>query len=171
MKKLIVILFFCLLALSLFPQERRHEVTVLNVSVSVRVLEGSQFIDNLTKDDFELYEDGKLQNIEALYLINKKNIVRQEALRGYYPSLARHYYLLFQITNYNPKFNDAIEYFIHNIIQPALYHSMTIRVVGPGITEVGNPWHARRTLYLQASKMDRHRLTKGDQNVARGDLT
>ncbi|MCK4556076.1 MAG: VWA domain-containing protein [Candidatus Aminicenantes bacterium] len=118
MKKLIVISFFCMFALSLFPQEKRHEVTVLNVSVSVRVLDGNQFVNDLSKDDFELYEDGKLQNIEALYLINKKNIVRQETLRGYYPSLARHYYLLFQITDYNPKLNDAIEHFIHNVIQP-----------------------------------------------------
>ena len=118
MKKIIFISFFCLLAISLFTQERRHEVTVLNVSVAVRVLDGNKFVDNLTKDDFELYEDGKLQNIEALYLINKKDIVRQEALRGYYPSLERHYYLLFQITDYNPKLNDGIEHFVHNVIKP-----------------------------------------------------
>jgi VWFA-related protein len=88
------------------------------VEVSVRVLDGNQFVDDLTMDDFELYEDGVLQKLEAMYLVKKTNIAREEAHTKFYPSLSRHYYLLFQITDYNPKLEEAVDHFINTIIQP-----------------------------------------------------
>jgi VWFA-related protein len=120
MKKILLILIvLTAVAFILFSQQvDQHAVTVMNVEVSVRVLDGNQFVDDLTMDDFELYEDGVLQKLEAMYLVKKTNIAREEAHTKFYPSLSRHYYLLFQITDYNPKLEEAVDHFINTIIQP-----------------------------------------------------
>ena len=120
MKKILLILIvLTAVAFILFSQQvDQHAVTVMNVEVSVRVLDGNQFVDDLTMDDFELYEDGVLQKLEAMYLVKKTNIAREEAHTKFYPSLSRHYYLLFQITDYNPKLEEAVDHLINTIIQP-----------------------------------------------------
>jgi hypothetical protein len=56
----------------------QHEVSVVNISVPVRVFEGEKFVDSLKLEDFEVYEDGKLQPIEAVYLIRGSDVRRQE---------------------------------------------------------------------------------------------
>ncbi len=118
MKKFILLIILLTLAVMLFSQVDQRQVTVINVGVTVRVLEKNQLVRDLTIDDFELYEDGVLQKIEAMYLINKTSVEREEAPRKFYPALNRHFYLLFQITDYNPSLEEAIDYFITNIIQP-----------------------------------------------------
>jgi hypothetical protein len=118
MKKFILLIILLTLAVMLFSQVDQRQVTVINVGVTVRVLEKNQLVRDLTIDDFELYEDGVLQKIEAMYLINKTSVEREEAPRKFYPALNRHFYLLFQITDYNPSLEEAIDYFIKNIIQP-----------------------------------------------------
>ena len=118
MKKLVLLIILLTLAVMLFSQVDQRQVTVINVGVTVRVLEKNQLVRDLTIDDFELYEDGVLQKIEAMYLVKKSSVEREEAARKYYPSLNRHFYLLFQITDHNPKLEEAIDYFINNIIQP-----------------------------------------------------
>ena len=99
MKKFILLIVLLTLAVLLFSQVEQHEVTVMNVEVAVRVLENKQFVGDLTMDDFELYEDGVLQNIEAMYFIKKTSVEREETSKKFYPTLNRHYYLLFQITD------------------------------------------------------------------------
>lgn len=120
MKKiLLVLIIFIVVAFMLFSQQvDQHAVTVMNVEVAVRVLDGNKFVDNLTMNDFELYEDGILQTLEAMYLVKKTRIAKEEARTKFYPSLTRHYYLLFQVTDYNPKLEEAVDHFINKIIQP-----------------------------------------------------
>jgi len=55
----------------------QEESLVLNVEVPVRIFDGNTFVDNLTIDDFELYEDSKLQDIAAVYLVKKKSVERK----------------------------------------------------------------------------------------------
>ena len=71
MKKLIVLSIAVILAVILSAQEIQHEAIAINVEVPVRVFEAGVFIDNLTIDDFELYEEGVKQKIDAVYLIKK----------------------------------------------------------------------------------------------------
>jgi hypothetical protein len=59
-KKLILQIFVTALAIAPFAQEVQHDVVAINVEVPVRVFKGNTFIDNLTMEDFEVYEDGKL---------------------------------------------------------------------------------------------------------------
>ena len=118
MKKIIFPIAFLLLTFFLFSQIQERTVTVTNVVVPVRVMDGNVLVDNLTIEDFELYEDGILQKIEALYLVNKANIARKETLREYDPPVSRHFDLLFQTIDYNPKIGEAIDYFFNNVFLP-----------------------------------------------------
>jgi VWFA-related protein len=60
-----LLLAACLLfSLSLFAQTAREAVTIEVVDVPVFVTRGAQPVDGLTRDDFELYVNGKAQPIE-----------------------------------------------------------------------------------------------------------
>lgn len=115
------ILFASVILLSigfLFALQEQHAVTVRNIEVPVRVFMDQQFVDSLTINDFEIYENGVPQKIEALYLANKNSIARQEELTSFSPQTARHYFLIFQIIEYNPKLEESIEYFFTNVLLP-----------------------------------------------------
>ena len=118
MKKIIFFVTILLLISFLFSHQEQHAVTVRNIEVPVRVFMGQQFVDNLTIDDFEIYENDIPQKIEALYLANKNSIARQQELKSFSPQTARHYFLLFQIIEYNPKLAASIEYFFKNVLLP-----------------------------------------------------
>jgi len=116
-----------LIYISLFfsAQEIQHEAIVVNIEVPVRVFKGNKFIDNLTIDDFEVYEDGKLQKIEAVYLIKKANIEREDikidkekAKKLFSPQLSRQFVLIFEIRDFFPKVEEAIWYFFDKVIIP-----------------------------------------------------
>jgi len=102
----------------IFAQEIQHEAVAVNVEVPVRVFKGSVFIDNLKINDFEVYENGILQKIDAVYLIKKRAIQRKEEHKKFTPKTARRFYLLFEIAEYTPRMGKAIDYFIQNILLP-----------------------------------------------------
>ncbi len=106
------------MTLSLFPQQVAEESMVINIEVPVRVFKGDAFIDSLTIDDFEILEDGVPQKIEAVYLVRKRNIERSEEKRRFSPDTARNFYLFFEVTEYNERIGQAVDYFIKNIIDP-----------------------------------------------------
>ena len=64
-------------------QDIRHETRTINIEVPVRVFKGNTFVDKLSLGDFELYEDGKRQKVEALYLVRKTVIERHEEERDF----------------------------------------------------------------------------------------
>lgn len=85
---LLIIFGSLLMAMDLTPAHKqvqdlklRHEAIAINIEVPVRVFKGDVFIDNLSLEDFELYDNEKLQNIEAVYLIKKKSIEKEESQR------------------------------------------------------------------------------------------
>ena len=100
-----------------FAQEQ-HEVLVRNVVVHLRVYDGDMFVDSLTIEDLELYENGKPQKIQALYLAENRQIERFQAEKDHIPYIGRSYYFLFQITEFNPRIGDALEYFFTKVFHP-----------------------------------------------------
>ena len=81
---LFVLLLFFLFNLNInsvprqeMPQE---EVTVTALEVPVRVIHKGQMVKDLTKEDFEIYENGLKQEITAFEVITRK-ISKKEALR------------------------------------------------------------------------------------------
>jgi VWFA-related protein len=99
----------------LFSQELRHDVTVVNISVPVRVYKGDQFVDDLKIDDFEVYEDGKPQTVAAVYLIKQTKIEREEGPKKFTPPVERQFVFLFQMTEYVPEIRNAMDYFFKNV--------------------------------------------------------
>ena len=78
MKKGILILSTLLMIFFISGQEIQEEAAAINIEVPVRVYDGNNFVEDLAIGDFEIYEDGMLQDIEAVYFINKTTIARQE---------------------------------------------------------------------------------------------
>ncbi len=76
MKKHTILLAILVLGLTLLAQEIQEEAVAINIEVPVRVFKGKKFIDNLTIDDFEIYEDGILQITEAA--IPKTDTIEKE---------------------------------------------------------------------------------------------
>lgn len=118
MKRSIVILGVFFLSFTLLAQEISHQTLVINIEVPVRVFKGSKFVDNLTIDDFEVYEDGKLQRLEAVYLVNKQDIERKDEKKKFSPDTSRTFYLFFEITDFSPRIEDALHYFMQNVLLP-----------------------------------------------------
>lgn len=118
LKKSTLIAGILALSLTLFAQELAHETLVVNIEVPVRVFKGSQFVNNLTIDDFEVYENGKLQKIEAVYLIKKTSIERREEKKRFTPETSRNFFLFFEVTEHTPRVGEAVDYFVQNVLIP-----------------------------------------------------
>ena len=122
MKKHTILLAIFVLGLTLFAQEIQQEAVAINIEVPVRVYKGNDFVDDLTITDFEVFEDGILQEIEAVYLIKEAAIKREdrpepEQVRSK-PEVSRHFLFLFEITDYLPKIKEALDEFFVNVITP-----------------------------------------------------
>ena len=122
MKKQTVLLTILVFSLTLFAQEIQEKAVAINIEVPVRVFKGKTFINNLTIDDFEIYEDGILQKTEAVYLINKTNIEREdtemnkeEAREKFAPKVFRNFVFLFEMHEYLPTVGKAIELFFNDV--------------------------------------------------------
>ncbi|RLE01627.1 MAG: hypothetical protein DRI99_07060 [Candidatus Aminicenantes bacterium] len=118
LKIIISSLLLILIASPLSSQRPSHRVSVFNIEVPLRVFRGDKFIDNLTKDDFELYDNGIKQKIEALYLIRKTTIDKQEGSTAFHPRVARHFVLFFEVHEYLPKLAEAVKFFFEKVFQP-----------------------------------------------------
>jgi VWFA-related protein len=99
------------------PQQ--HESVVVNIEVPVRVLRKNVFVDGLTLADFEVYENGVRQPLEAVYLIKDKRVLREEKAPGASPpspGKARNYVLYLDLKEYIPKVGDALDYFFSDVL-------------------------------------------------------
>ena len=157
MKKIIFPLLFFLAALNLSPQLEQHEVSVTNVAVPARVFEGDKFIDDLKIEDFEIFENGIPQKVEALYLTQKTHIVRAEEFQSYAPKVSRNFFLIFQLTEYNPKLEEAFDYLFSDVLLPE--DTLTI------ITPVKNYSLPKQAL----EKFSKEQLSEEMQSIIRKD--
>ena len=117
--------FFGMSILTLFPQELHHTAGVINVEVPVRVFDGDRFVDNLSINDFEVFEDGKPQKIVSLYLIRKTEVQKKEAAAApkaepapkinFVPETSRNYLLIFELHDPMPKVDEALDYFFKEV--------------------------------------------------------
>jgi len=132
----IVLLF---LSSSLTLQTIQHEAAAINIEVPVRVYKGDAFIDSLTIEDFEVYEDGILQKIEAVYLITKTEVQRKEKAAEIekipIPEVSRCFVLVFEVINWLPRINDLIDYFFDTVYQPGDYLIVTTPVKSYNLSE------------------------------------
>lgn len=106
------------IGLIILPQQISHDVRVVNIEVPVRVFDGDSFVQDLALGDFEAYEDGVLQDVQAVYFIKNAAVERKEEKAVFTPRTARSFFLLFQVYTWNPKLNDTIHYFVKNVLRP-----------------------------------------------------
>ena len=118
MKKNFLLLFLVILSTSIFSQQIKEQSQVINIEIPVRVFQGNTFVSDLTINDFEIYENGTLQEAEAVYLVNKSSIERSEEKKRFTPSTSRNFFLFFELTEYSARVGDSIEYFVQNVIFP-----------------------------------------------------
>lgn len=129
MRKGIFIIGVLSIILFLPGQEIQEKATAINIEVPVRVYDGNKFVDDLTIKDFIIYEDGKKQEIDAVYLIKeraieRKEIVEEEAMpiqkeveKKFAPEEQRHFIFVFELLEYLPQINEVIDYFFQNVMQ------------------------------------------------------
>jgi len=102
------------------PQQQ-HESVVVNIEVPVRVFKKNAFVDGLTLKDFEIFEDGVRQPIEAVYLIRNRQVLREEKTSAAAPPPprgGRDFILSLDLKEYLPKAGEALDYFFANVIAP-----------------------------------------------------
>jgi len=113
-----VILVLALAAAGIAGQEIQHETRTINIEVPVRVFKGSTFVEDLTIADFELLENGRPQTLDAAYLVKRSVVERREDTRAFEPDTGRHFYLFFEMTEYDPKVREALDYFVKRVLAP-----------------------------------------------------
>ena len=122
MKKYTILFIFLILGLAVLAQDIQQEAVAINIEVPVRVYKGNNFVDDLTIMDFEVFEDGVPQKIEAVYLIKEAAIKREERPEPEQikskPEVSRHFLFLFEITDYLPKIKEALDEFFLNVFVP-----------------------------------------------------
>jgi VWFA-related protein len=97
----------------------QHEVAVINIGVPVRVYDGAKFVDSLGLSDFEVREDGRIQPVEAAYLIRGGAVKKRESPPGApVPETFRNFVLLFQVSEYLPEIDKAVDMFFESIVRP-----------------------------------------------------
>lgn len=130
MKRIALITTLIIASFTSAGQEIQHEAVAINIEVPVRVFKGATFIDNLTLDDFEVYEDGVLHSVEAVYLIKKTTIEREErpkeeekpkeVVKTFKPQVkSRHFILAYETINWVPRIGESVDYFFSNVFQPS----------------------------------------------------
>jgi len=116
-RELVIVLGVLALSLTLFAQEIEHDEIVVMIKVPVRVFDRDRFVDDLTIDDFEVYENDIPQEIAACYMIRKTNIERKEEIRARLdPDVSRTFVLLFDIWEFFPKVEKAVDLFFENVV-------------------------------------------------------
>ena len=94
----------------------QEEVTVIAVEVPVRVLHKGQFVRNLTKEDFDLYENGVLQPITGFEVRSRRISVPVDAPAEELKIRPekRLFLLIFNIFDYQDYVGEAVDYFFSN---------------------------------------------------------
>jgi hypothetical protein len=128
------------------------------VEVRVRVFGGGRFVDNLGLKDFEIYENGALQQTDALYLIQGQKIGRKDELKPAEPAVGRSYYLLFQAVDWDPRLAETVDYLFSSVLLPG--DSMTL------VTPM-KPYNLQKDALATKSK---EALSKSMQDILRKDI-
>lgn len=100
---------------------QKHESVVVNIEVPVRVLRKGVLVEGLTLADFEVFEDGIPQKVEAVYLVRDKQVVSEDKAPGASPPAPQttcQYLLYLDLKEYLPKIDEALDFFFASVLGP-----------------------------------------------------
>lgn len=97
-----------------------EEVQVTNALVTVRVFHKGKPVDNLQKNHFKIFENGKLRNVNSAYMKRKqlKTGPRGQNAPGTEVRLPRLFVLVFNISDYRLNIFPAVQRFFNEIVRP-----------------------------------------------------
>jgi hypothetical protein len=156
--------FLAMMGLALLvAQERGARPEREPVCVAVRVTSHRQFVGTLRRSDFEVLEDGVPQDIAALYLCRKSAVERREGEMDFRPVLSRRFLLVFQISEFHPKFLEAFPYLIETILAPG--DSLEIQTAMKSYTLSAAAWEAkaRRAVADEMAALVRRDTVQGNR--------
>jgi len=142
------------------------------VPVTVRVFDGDRFVPDLTLKDFVIEEAGLAVSPQALFLLQKDQIERQEGRTDLRPDVSRKIFLIFQLTEYHAKIPDALEFFFGT----ELLLTDTLDIVTPlntySLSRGALATKSRETLARELTALLRKDIIKGGMayNSAMRDL-
>jgi hypothetical protein len=99
-------------------QQISEEASVINIEVPVRVFSGGRLVTDLSLDDFEVFEDGKPQKLEAVYFVQRNSVERRAENRRFTPNTNRNFFLFFEVGSYDAKMGEALDYFVDGVFMP-----------------------------------------------------
>jgi VWFA-related protein len=112
----------CLLAGIFLPgQDKPQEsVTVTAVEIPVRVFDANGFVAGLTKDDFEVHENGVKQDITGFEAVSRSILPDSVEAPGAIPKMPRerNFLLIFDVFAYTEQIGEAIDFFFKNVYGP-----------------------------------------------------
>ena len=96
----------------------REEVKVVNIEVPVRIFYKGKPVDNLSRDDFKLYEGNKLQVINGFNIKRNKIKLQEIGLEVEENKIQspRYFVLVYRVTQYTPSFKEGLKYIFDNIL-------------------------------------------------------
>ena len=143
-----------------------ESVRVVNVEVPVRVFHKGSPVDQLTRQNFQIFENGKKQKINGFYIkrkiLNKKDFSEgPDNSKGSMSS--RYFVLVFKISEYNEKIHKGIEYLFSNILQRSDQCLVFINDRSIFFKDLNHKEHARSALnkiLIEESKKARQNIHK-----------
>lgn len=116
---LVLILFFTPILLDSAQEQDKivEEVSVINVLVPVRVFYKGKPVEGLKKNDFKLYENGRLRPINTFQVFSRRiqpDPGAVAAIREKRPE-SRFFVLIFNVLDFNPEVSNAIDSFFKNV--------------------------------------------------------
>ena len=167
-------LYFSAFSLNLIPQEKeiREDIVVTNVEIPVRVLHKGIAIDNLKKEDFQLYENGSLIPIHGFNVIRKQLSVETLDIESNTKTSlkTRYFVLVFTLVDYNQHIRDGLKYIFDNVLHEndKLLILANNKLVGFENLEEKNKKHKEVELLLKnQGKIARNNLTAYLKKVER----
>jgi VWFA-related protein len=89
------------------------------IEIPVRVTDtNGRFVDSLTLDDFVLTENGVAQKPVGFYVVKGQSVQGQAGTPPANPQVSRHYYLMFQATEYDPKLGEVVDTLFKKLLRP-----------------------------------------------------
>jgi VWFA-related protein len=146
----VLVLCGLILGLSASPAQDKpgQSVTVTLVEIPVRVLHMGEPVKGLAREDFEVYENGILQEITGFEIVSRRispeAAVPPEALSV--PAKPRLFILLFYIFDYGQTVGEGIDYFFRDVFRPGDRLMVLVEDKVLNILQDGDPATAARHL-------------------------
>jgi hypothetical protein len=86
------------------------------VQISIRVFDQGRFVDSIGAADLEVFDNGIPQNILGFSLFDRGRMVRSEGDPALAPKTGRHFTVYFQMTEFEPKFEEAFKFLFTDIL-------------------------------------------------------